>query len=31
MTREDVMRELEPSRLSGVITEPTTTTIPIVE
>ncbi len=31
MTREDVMRELEPSRLSGVITEPTTTAIPIVE
>ena len=31
MTREDVMRELEPARLSGVVTAPTTTSIPIIE
>jgi aspartate ammonia-lyase len=31
MTREDVMRELEPARLSGMIVATTTSSIPIIE
>ena len=31
MSREDVMRELEPARLSGVESSPTTSAVPIIE
>jgi aspartate ammonia-lyase len=31
MSREDVMRELEPARLSGVVASPATSSVPIIE